>query len=43
MLNALVRLLRFRYLVRVLRNPITNWPFLLLTALGWLINRRRSR
>lgn len=43
MLNTLARLLRFRYLVRVLRNPLTNWPMLLLTAVGWLVNRRRRR
>ena len=43
MLNILARLMRLRYLARVLRNPVANWPFLALTVLGWLANRRRRR
>ena len=43
MLNLLARLLKFRYLMRILRNPLANWPLLAVTALGWLVNRRRHR
>jgi hypothetical protein len=43
MLNALARLLQLRFLIRVLRNPLTNWPVLALTVLGWLVNRYRRR
>lgn len=43
MLNMLARFLQLRYLARVLRNPVTNWPVLALTVLGWLVNRRRRR
>ncbi len=43
MLNTLARFLHLRSLARAARNPRTNWPFLVLTALGWLINRSRRR
>jgi hypothetical protein len=37
--ETLARFLHLRSLVRAARNPHTNWPFFVLTALGWLINR----
>ena len=41
MLNLLFQFLRLRYLVRLLRSPL-SWSSLLFMLLSWLVNRRRS-
>ncbi len=43
MLNTLARFLHLRSLAQAARNPRANWPFFVLTALGWLINHSRRR
>lgn len=40
MRNILMRLLRLRYLLRVLRSPF-SWSSVLFMLVTWLINRKR--
>jgi hypothetical protein len=42
MLNLFARLLRLRYLWRLVRNPLTNWWLLAIEAVFWFMRRRRS-